>query len=50
MIEILMMMIMMRRIMKLKTMETENNNLTLRCAATVELATSPRRLALGCAA
>ena len=45
MIEIVMMMI-----MKLKTMETETNNLTLRCAATVELATSPRRLALGCAA
>ena len=45
MIEIVMMMI-----MKLKTMETKTENLTLRCAATVELATSPRRLALGCAA
>ena len=49
MIKIVMMMIVCQ-IMKLKPMETETNNLTLRCAATVELATSPRRLALGCAA
>ena len=41
---------MMNQIMKLKTVKIKTNNLTLRCAATVELATSPRRLALGCAA
>ena len=36
--------------MTMTPMEMKTNNLTLRCAATVELATSPRRLALGCAA